>query len=158
MCIGGYKGIVRKTTKRGRPKKHRPELEERQDKAAKTRQRVAEESSLDSSSSGCVDSPNSPPSEILENMSLHGGSSPKEDMPLFSQPNFSLPPSAFTFTPPASPRQSLGNQPSPAQSRRSLTPSSEDEMLPLSPSKRPLEKIVEEPSLPFISTYGSHLD
>ncbi|GIJ87741.1 metallothionein expression activator [Aspergillus pseudoviridinutans] len=157
MCIGGYKGIVRKTTKRGRPKKHRPELEERQDKAAKTRQRVAEKSSLHSSS-GSVDSPNSPPSEILENMSLHGGSSPKEDMPVFSQPNFSLPPSAFTFTPPASPRQSLGNQPSPTQSRRSLTPSSEDEMLPLSPSKRPLEKIVEEPSLPFISNADPYTD
>lgn len=157
MCIGGYKGIVRKTTKRGRPKKHRPELEERQDKAAKTRQRVAEKSSHDSSS-GCVDSPNSPPSEILENMSLHGGSSPKENMPAFIQPNFSLPPSAFTFTPPASPRQSLGNQPSPAQSRRSLTPSSEDEMLPLSPSKRPLEKIVEEPSLPFTSSADPYTD
>jgi regulatory protein SWI5 len=157
MCIGGYKGIVRKTTKRGRPKKHRPELEERQDKAAKTRQRVAEKTSLHSSSES-VDCPNSPPSEILENMSIHGGSNPNEDMPVFSQPNFSLPPSAFTFTPPASPRQSIGNQPSPTQSRRSLTPSSDDEMLPLSPSKRSLEQIVEDTRLPFISNADPYTD
>ncbi|EAW09699.1 putative C2H2 transcription factor (Swi5) [Aspergillus clavatus NRRL 1] len=149
MCIGGYKGIVRKTTKRGRPKKHRPEMDERQDKAAKTRQRVADKTSFDSLSGTDV-APNSPPSEVLENMSLHGDPSPKEEMPAFNQPDYSLPPSVFTFTPPASPGHNLGNRPSPNQSYRSLTPSSEDEMLPSSPIKRPLERIAEESGLPYI--------
>jgi regulatory protein SWI5 len=147
MCIGGYKGIVRKTTKRGRPKKHRPEMDERQDKASRTRQRLAEKTSFDSSSSDI--SRNSPPSEVLEQMSLHG-SSPAEQMPVFHNPNYSLPPEVFTFTPPASPGGSAGNNPSPTHSQRSLTPSTEDEMPPLSPSKQPLSKIVEESGLPLM--------
>ncbi|TLD23742.1 hypothetical protein PspLS_06945 [Pyricularia sp. CBS 133598] len=38
MCIGGLPGVVRKQGKRGRPRKARPDLEERIDKAARTRQ------------------------------------------------------------------------------------------------------------------------
>ncbi|BCR93530.1 putative C2H2 transcription factor (Swi5) [Aspergillus luchuensis] len=148
MCIGGYKGIVRKTTKRGRPKKHRPEMDERQDKASRTRQRIAEKSSFDSSTS--ESSRNTPPSEVFENMSLHG-SSPAEEMPVFNNPNYSLPPEVFTFTPPASPGYSVGIKPSPSRDERSITPSSEDEMLPSSPSKQPLESLVTDSSLPYMS-------
>ncbi|OGM41376.1 C2H2 transcription factor (Swi5) [Aspergillus bombycis] len=148
MCIGGYKGIVRKTTKRGRPRKHRPEMDERQEKSSRTRQRIAEKSSFDSS--GSDTSRNSPPSEVFENMSLQG-SSPVGEMPMFSNINYSLPPEVLTYTPPASPGGSIRNRPSPAHSHRSITPSTEDEMPPLSPSKRPLERIIEESSLPLIS-------
>ncbi|KAI9371168.1 hypothetical protein BJX61DRAFT_42497 [Aspergillus egyptiacus] len=148
MCIGGYKGIVRKTTKRGRPKKHRPEIEERRDKASKTRQRVTEKSSsFDASNS----SRQTPPSEIFENMSLQGSSS--DEMVAFNDPNYSLPPGVFTFTPPQSPNYGNASKPG---SPRSLTPSSEDEVLPLSPSKRPLENILEESNgLPLMADAGT---
>ncbi|KKK15225.1 hypothetical protein P175DRAFT_0199999 [Aspergillus ochraceoroseus IBT 24754] len=149
MCVGGYKGIVRKTTKRGRPKKHRPEMEERHDKASRTRQKIAEKPSYDSSASDT--SRNTPPSEIFENMSLHGSSCAGE-MVAFSNPNYSLPPEVFTFTPPESPRYGMGSKSSATGSPRSVTPISEDEMLPLSPSKQPLESIIEETGLPLIST------
>ncbi|KAL2014237.1 hypothetical protein VTN00DRAFT_1762 [Thermoascus crustaceus] len=143
MCIGGYKGVVRKTTKRGRPKKHRPEMEERQDKAARTRQRVAQKSSAASVSGSDVSS-KSPPTEVLGNMSLHRGS-PHEEAPMYQPESYGLPPDVFTFTPPASPGDSTGNKPSsPTRSFRSLTPAMEDERLPQSPSKRPLENIPEE--------------
>ncbi|KAL4800619.1 hypothetical protein BDV19DRAFT_375808 [Aspergillus venezuelensis] len=149
MCIGGYKGIVRKTTKRGRPKKHRPEMDERQDKASRTRQRIAEKSSsFDSSESDT--SRRTPPSEIFENLSIHGGSS-ADEMVSFDNPNY-LPPDVFTFTPPESPNYGMGSK---HASPRALTPTSEDEMLPLSTSKRPLENILEESGLPLLSEAGA---
>ncbi|KAL4975240.1 hypothetical protein BDW66DRAFT_75205 [Aspergillus desertorum] len=148
MCIGGYKGIVRKTTKRGRPKKHRPEIDERRDKATKTRQRIAEKSSFDSSGSGI--SRHTPPLEIFENMSIQGSSS-ADEMVTFDSQNY-LPPEAFTFTPPESPNYGAASKPI---SPRSLTPSSEDEILPLSPSKRSLENILEEPGFPLLSDAGT---
>ncbi|KAL4873526.1 hypothetical protein BDV12DRAFT_208494 [Aspergillus spectabilis] len=150
MCVGGYKGIVRKTTKRGRPKKHRPEMEERQDKASRTRQRLAEKP-LSFDSSGSDTSRHTPPSEVFENMSIHGSSS-TDEVVSFDNPNY-LPPEVFTFTPPDSPNYGMGSKP---RSPRSLTPSSEDEMLPLSPSKRPLESILEESGLPPISDSGTY--
>ncbi|KAL2831073.1 hypothetical protein BDW59DRAFT_169824 [Aspergillus cavernicola] len=146
MCVGGYKGIVRKTTKRGRPKKHRPEMEERRDKASKTRQRLAEKSTFDSETSR-----HTPPSEIFENMSIHGSSS-ADEMVTFNDPNYSLPPEVFTFTPPESPNYCMASKPG---SPRCLTPSSEDEMLPLSPSKRSLDNILEDEGLPHISDAGT---
>lgn len=39
MCIGAFDGIVRKAVKRGRPKKIRPDMEERRDKAERTRRK-----------------------------------------------------------------------------------------------------------------------
>lgn len=149
MCVGGYKGIVRKTTKRGRPKKHRPEMEERQDKSSRTRQRVAEKSYAGSVSGSSDAYHSSPPSDIFDSASLRG-SSPTMNGPMFSTPNYSaLPPEAFTFTPPASPGCSTGNKRSPRVNPRSLTPCTEDEMLPSSPSRQPLDRIVEESNLPF---------
>ncbi|KAH8426977.1 putative C2H2 transcription factor (Swi5) [Aspergillus melleus] len=147
MCIGGYKGIVRKTTKRGRPKKHRPETEEQQQKTSKTRQKLAEKflASLESDTSR-----NSPPSEVFENMSLRAPS-PATEMPVFNNPNYSLPPEVFTFTPPASPGGTHDHGTSPTYSERSVTPSTEDEMLPLSPSKGPLDKIIEEHGMPSLT-------
>ncbi|KAL5333860.1 hypothetical protein BJX70DRAFT_403138 [Aspergillus crustosus] len=149
MCVGGYQGIVRKTTKRGRPKKHRPEMEERQDKASRTRQRLAEKSSS-FDSSGLDTSRHTPPSEVFENMSIHGSSS-ADEMVSFDNPSY-LPPEVFTFTPPESPNYGIGSKP---RSLRSMTPSSEDEMLPHLPSKRPLEHILEESGLPPLSDAGT---
>lgn len=39
MCIGAYDGVVRKVAKRGRPKKVRPDMDERRDKAERTRRK-----------------------------------------------------------------------------------------------------------------------
>lgn len=41
MCVGAFEGIVRKEVKRGRPRKQRPDMEERREKAKRTRQHVA---------------------------------------------------------------------------------------------------------------------
>ena len=56
MCVGGFPDAVRKQAKRGRPKKNRPDMEERVDKANKTRRALA--SAASSVSAG------SPASEI----------------------------------------------------------------------------------------------
>ena len=39
-CVGGFEGLCKSPTKRGRPRKIRPDMEVRQSKAAKTRQRA----------------------------------------------------------------------------------------------------------------------
>jgi regulatory protein SWI5 len=124
-------------------------MEERQDKASRTRQRLAEKSSS-FDSSGSDTSRHTPPSEVFENMSIHGSSS-ADEMVSFDNPNY-LPPEVFTFTPPDSPNYGMGSKP---RGPRPLTPSSEDEMLPTSPSKRPLENILEESGLPPISDAGT---
>ncbi|TKA71049.1 hypothetical protein B0A49_07307 [Cryomyces minteri] len=55
VCIGALPGYVRREVKRGRPRKHRPELEARSEKASRARKvdaRHAAEESYGSSSSG----------------------------------------------------------------------------------------------------------
>ena len=123
-------------------------MEERQTKAAKTRQRVTEKAAVQSVTDSPGMSRTSPPAEILETMSLRGHS----PVAVFPAPNYSLPPDAFTFTPPTSPGSSA-NKDSPSQTYRSLTPSTEDEMLPMIPSKRVLGRITEESGVTFISDY-----
>jgi regulatory protein SWI5 len=145
MCIGGYRGVVRKTTKRGRPpKKSRPDMEGRQDKAARTREKVAVARSIASSVSGSESSCGSPHTEVFENMSMRG-SSPLEDIAVYESHKYCLPSDVFTFTPPASPEYSTGN-PSPVRSQRSYTPCTDDGALCRSPSKQALEQIPEEMS------------
>jgi regulatory protein SWI5 len=51
MCVGGFADAVRRQAKRGRPKKNRPELEQRVDKANKTRRALASVASSVSASS-----------------------------------------------------------------------------------------------------------
>ncbi|KAL1964065.1 hypothetical protein VTN77DRAFT_7483 [Rasamsonia byssochlamydoides] len=154
MCIGGYKGVVRKTTKRGRPKKNRPDMEERQDKAARTRERVAAKS-IASSASGSESSCSSPPAEVFENLSIRASS----PVATFEPNNYCLPSDVFTFTPPASPGYSAGNKPSPVRSHRSYTPSTDGGNLSRSPSKQGLEQIPEEvPELPPISEAAGCFD
>lgn len=67
MCIGAFDGIVRKVVKRGRPKKVRPDVEERRDKSDRTRRKNKHTSSSSVSSfSGYSDSSaaNSPSNEF----------------------------------------------------------------------------------------------
>ncbi|KAI1331486.1 hypothetical protein F5Y16DRAFT_269216 [Xylariaceae sp. FL0255] len=61
MCVGAFDGIVKKTVKRGRPRKPRPDNEERREKATRTRRKNKSVSSV-SSQSGYSDcsSANSP--------------------------------------------------------------------------------------------------
>jgi regulatory protein SWI5 len=41
MCVGGFADAVRRQAKRGRPKKHRPDMEDRVEKASRTRRALA---------------------------------------------------------------------------------------------------------------------
>ncbi|KAF3404251.1 Metallothionein expression activator [Talaromyces pinophilus] len=157
MCIGGYKGVVRKTTKRGRPKKNRPDMEVRQDKAARTREKVSNISasmSVSSSDSSC----SSPPSDGFESMSIQA-SSPLEDMTMFESTNYCLPSEVFSFTPPASPGFSTGHHSSPGQSSCSYSPLSDVGSMSRTSSRQPLEDISEEiPDLPPISESAGCFD
>ena len=138
MCIGAFEGIVRKEVKRGRPKKQRPEMDDRLDKATRTRSKKQNDQDLyTSSASSCSQSSwGSPPAESMDHLSLQGDQSPvmtyDDTMQLFgltpqdiasqspmTMTQTSLPPNMFSFTPPASPGYSTGNKPSPY---RELTP------------------------------------
>ncbi|OTA99713.1 hypothetical protein M426DRAFT_27253 [Hypoxylon sp. CI-4A] len=55
MCVGAFDGVVRKQVKRGRPRKHRPDMDERKDKSTRTRKKNQSISSM-SSQSGYSDS------------------------------------------------------------------------------------------------------
>jgi regulatory protein SWI5 len=55
MCIGAFDGIVRKVVKRGRPRKHRPDMDSRLEKSARTRNKNKSPGST-SSQSGYSDS------------------------------------------------------------------------------------------------------
>ncbi|PBP21121.1 C2H2 transcription factor Swi5 [Diplocarpon rosae] len=50
MCIGAFEGVVKKTVKRGRPRKNRPDTEERVNKASRTRSKNKAISSSSSTS------------------------------------------------------------------------------------------------------------
>ena len=141
MCIGAFEGVVKKIIKRGRPRKHRPEMDDRMDKSSRTREKNEgfSPSHMDAyfssgSSEGSMSSWGSPPTEIMDNLSIRGNS-PFDDVALFGGMNNSMgmgmnnlenvefPPDMFSFTPPASPGYSTGNKASP--SHRSLTPNTD---------------------------------
>ncbi|KAJ5155606.1 hypothetical protein N7492_008409 [Penicillium capsulatum] len=117
MCVGGYSGFVPKTTKRGRPpKKNRPAMDARQEKATRTRQRVAQKS--ESVSPVKVECPdfNQPP--------------------VFTSPNYDPSNCMSSFTPPTSPGAVLDSVQSPYQPADSITSKQFDNdvlPLPLSP-------------------------
>lgn len=107
MCVGGVTGFVPKTTRRGRPpKKSRPDMETRQTKSTRTRQRVAEKAP----SVSCVK---------LEDASL-------QHAPIFNSPNYAPSTAMSSFTPPTSP----GHAHSPNHVGTSLISQLEDDMLP----------------------------
>ena len=126
---------MKKVIKRGRPRKHRPGMDDRIDKANRTRKRLNEQGQdhqdATSSGSSCsMSSWGSPPTDTLESFSIQGGSPQFDDMALFdnhlrnaaAMDTMGLPPDFFTFTPPASPGYSTGNKPSPQRHLQSLTP------------------------------------
>ena len=141
MCSGAFEGTPKKTIKRGRPKKQRPNPEERLDKAAKTRQYVMERtrpgSTYASSISGSSEySQGSPPS--LDNMSVTA-SSPSLSHKAFQ--DFSFARQTFcTMTPPTSPGYS--------NSHAFSSPYSQHSYMPKAASQSPSPKITsiqEEP-------------
>lgn len=158
MCIGAFDGVVKKPIKRGRPRKHRPEMDERVDKAARTRRRVNEQGYqyASSSSDDSMSSAQSPPTETLESMSIRD-SSPFNDMALFetgsSNENLALPPQLLSFTPPASPGYSTGNKPSPTH--RSFTPIGLLDMVDLPSSPTPLQLPTSHESPPSLCNTSS---
>ncbi|WEW55177.1 Metallothionein expression activator [Emydomyces testavorans] len=149
MCSGAFAGAVRKPLRRGRPKK-RPAVEERREKAAKTREHARKGHARTLSESSCASFASSA-SECADSSSV-GRVSPAMDLPFLETSEFGLPPDAFSFTPPASPSYSTGNIPSPARSYRSLALDPDLKPLYLSPSKRPLDDIPEEiPDIPLLA-------
>lgn len=131
MCIGAFDGIVKKVIKRGRPRKHRPEMDERVDKANKSRRNQDNYEQYASSASSCsMSSWGSPPTETMDALSIRG-QSPYDEVNFFASEfspqhiqdnvqSIALPPDMFSFTPPTSPGYSTGNRPSP--SYRELSP------------------------------------
>jgi regulatory protein SWI5 len=73
MCIGAFEGVVKKTVKRGRPRKNRPDNEERLKKSSRTRSKNKAMSSA-SSTTGCSES--------------NGGSSPRSDIDILDDKPF----------------------------------------------------------------------
>ncbi|KAJ6028346.1 hypothetical protein N7540_003922 [Penicillium herquei] len=112
MCVGGFTGFVPKTTKRGRPpKKSRPDIESRQNKSTRTRQRVAEKAISMSPVK-------------MESAMFHDG-------PVFNSPDYAPSRSMSSFTPPTSPGGTFDHQ-SPTESGLSMSCQKfEDDMLPL---------------------------
>lgn len=106
MCVGGVTGFVPKTTRRGRPpKKNRPDMETRQTKSTRTRQRAAEMAATVS------------PIKIEDS---------SQQTALFNSPNYAPSSAISSFTPPTSP----GNAPSPSNVGNTLASQLEDDMLP----------------------------
>jgi regulatory protein SWI5 len=69
MCIGAFEGIVKKNVKRGRPRKNRPDDEDRLDKSSRTRSKnkaMSSTSSTTGSESNSAHSPRSDLDEILD--------------------------------------------------------------------------------------------
>lgn len=148
MCIGGYKGVVRKPNKRGRPRKNdRSDMEQRLEKAARTRQKVVAKppsSSLSSSESGSESRSSSPPttSSSPESTIHFQVSSPSpvpssgcdnaatNDSSSSSNNNFCMPSDIFSMTPPASPGYSTGNN---SDSKKHLASSTHSEQRPFTP-------------------------
>lgn len=120
-CVGGFGGPGPKPpTRRGRPKKTRPETEERLEKAARTRQRVIEKAYASSVSGSSEGSYPSPP-QLFEDMEICGVNT-LDNMDSLPTTTTALPPDFFTYTPPSSPGYSTGNCYSSHHSQHSHTP------------------------------------
>ncbi|UPX10384.1 Metallothionein expression activator [Ascochyta rabiei] len=103
MCVGGFADAVRRQAKRGRPKKHRPEMEERVEKASRTRRALVSASSSVSASSPCSDtrSPYEPYESTQSQLHSETGS--------FNEPT-SAPTDPFSFEPQSSPYHEETNE------------------------------------------------
>ena len=124
MCIGAFEGTPKKVIKRGRPKKPRPDAEERLEKSAKTRQRVLEKRCLGeyaSSASGSSASSYPSPEQFFDDMDFTA-SSPSHGHGSLQQISGDRPGDFFSYTPPTSPSYSTGNCFSSQHSQHSRTP------------------------------------
>jgi regulatory protein SWI5 len=98
MCIGAFEGVVKKTVKRGRPRKNRPDDEKRLEKSSRTRSKNKAMSST-SSTTGYSES--------------NGGNSPRSDFDVlddkpfgdyeYSQSSNAVPSDSFQYSQPESP-------------------------------------------------------
>jgi regulatory protein SWI5 len=99
MCIGAFEGVVKKTVKRGRPRKNRPDNEERLQKSSRTRSKNKTTGGNSSASSCSESGANSPRSDneddILDNK-------PFRDYD-YTQSSSDLGASTFQFPQPHSP-------------------------------------------------------
>lgn len=105
-CEGGFSGILKSPIKRGRPKKVRPDSDQRLAKSAKTRQRALEkayEKVYQSSSGSSVCSFSSPP--YMPDEIIICGASPLDDVESL-RANLT---EFLSSTPPTSPSHSTGN-------------------------------------------------
>ncbi|EPS29946.1 hypothetical protein PDE_04896 [Penicillium oxalicum 114-2] len=115
MCVGGYNGHTLKTTRRGRPpKKNRPDLESRQTKSTRTRQRMA------------LKSESFTPIKIESEIA--------QESPVFVSPSYGSSHSISSFTPPTSPGASRSRVPSPLPSTSAFPTEFDDDILPPLPS------------------------
>ena len=124
MCIGAFEGTPKKIIKRGRPKKPRPDAEERLEKSARTRQRVLEKRCLGeyaSSASGSSASSYPSPEQMFDDMDFTT-SSPSPGHESLQQISGDISGDFFSFTPPTSPSYSTGNCFSSQHSQHSHTP------------------------------------
>ena len=124
MCIGAFEGTPKKVIKRGRPKKPRPDAEERLEKSAKTRQRVLEKRCLGeyaSSASGSSASSYPSPEQCFDDMDFTA-SSPSRGDGILQQISGDFSDDFFSYTPPTSPSYSTGNCFSSQHSQPSHTP------------------------------------
>lgn len=124
MCIGAFEGTPKKVIKRGRPKKPRPDAEERLEKSAKTRQRVLEKRCLGeyaSSASGSSASSYPSPEQLFDDMEFTA-SSPSHGQGSLQQISGDVSGDFFSHTPPTSPSYSTGKCFSSQQSQHSHTP------------------------------------
>ncbi|KAK2754031.1 Metallothionein expression activator [Arachnomyces sp. PD_36] len=145
MCVGAFDGAVKKDMKRGRPRKIKPEGGEKQTKASKPRRGVSSNASAEG-----TPCPESSADELVNSLTGSRESSASVEsqsqlgpIQLLPGEGYGLPPNVFTFTPPSSPGYSGANKFSPARTIRTLTPS-EDELMPVSPTKHGLPSILEE--------------
>lgn len=124
MCIGAFEGTPKKVIKRGRPRKPRPDAEERLEKSAKTRQRVLEKRCLGeyaSSASGSSASSYPSPEQFFDDMDFIA-SSPSHVHGSLQQISGDVSGDFFSYTPPTSPSYSTGNCFSSQHSQHSHTP------------------------------------
>lgn len=112
ICDGGFEGVVKKIVKRGRPRKARPDNEDRADKSSRTRKRATGKNYA-SSVSGTSESsyPDSPPGMFVDNFEEQ--TYELSTLQMFDAQSLLL----QSFTPPMSPRASspysTGDVPSP---------------------------------------------
>lgn len=111
ICSGGIGGVIKKTVKRGRPKKSRPEDDERANKAAKTRKRVAVKNEAQSvsgtsgSSQAASSRDCSPESFTFDPIDYQPAKAERYDTSTFDLASFTRGGSESLFnTPPVSPR------------------------------------------------------